>query len=75
MEQGAVKRVGAGRVRVRPQRVAADKTYTGRRIRTYLTSVRDKSLRIFRLEASSFFGGLAPRTPHWGAPHAVGPPC
>jgi hypothetical protein len=36
MEQGSVKRVGAGRVRVRRQRVAADKAYTGRRIRTYL---------------------------------------
>jgi hypothetical protein len=28
MEQGAVKRVGAGRARVRPQRVAADKAGT-----------------------------------------------
>lgn len=36
MEQGAVKRVGAGRARVRPQRVAGDQAYTGRRIRTYL---------------------------------------
>jgi transposase len=36
MEQGAVKRAGVGRARVRPQRVAGDKAYTGRRIRTYL---------------------------------------
>ena len=36
MEQGAVKRVGRGRPRLRPERVAGDKGYTGRRIRTYL---------------------------------------
>lgn len=36
MEQGAVKRPGRGRPRVRPERVAADKGYTGRRIRSYL---------------------------------------
>lgn len=36
MEQGAVKRVGRGRARVRPQRVAGDKAYTGRRMRRYL---------------------------------------
>jgi transposase len=36
MEQGAVKRVGRGRPRLRPDRVAGDKGYTGRRIRTYL---------------------------------------
>lgn len=36
MEQGTVKRTGRGRPRLRPQRVAGDKGYTGRRIRTYL---------------------------------------
>lgn len=36
MEQGAVKRVGRGRPRLRPQRVAGDKAYTGRPIRLYL---------------------------------------
>lgn len=36
MEQGAVKRPGRGRPRLRPERVAGDKGYTGRRIRTYL---------------------------------------
>lgn len=36
MEQGEVKRGGQGRPRVRPQRVAGDKAYTGRRIRSYL---------------------------------------
>ncbi len=36
MEQGEVKRVGRGRPRVRPQRVAGDKAYTGRPIRAYL---------------------------------------
>ena len=36
MEQGAVKRSGAGRPRLRPVRVVGDKGYTGRRIRSYL---------------------------------------
>ena len=36
MEQGAVKRWGAGRPRLRPVRVVGDKGYTGRRIRSYL---------------------------------------
>lgn len=36
MEQGAVKRSGPGRPRIRPQRVVGDKGYTGRRIRSYL---------------------------------------
>ncbi len=36
MAQGEVKRIGRGRPRVRPQRVAGDKAYTGRRIRRYL---------------------------------------
>jgi transposase len=35
LEQGAVRRP-CGRPRVRPQRVAGDKGYTGRRIRGYL---------------------------------------
>lgn len=33
MEQGAVKRPRQGRPRLRPERVAGDKGYTGRRIR------------------------------------------
>ncbi len=36
MEQGAVKRSGRGRPRIRPSRVVGDKGYTGRRIRSYL---------------------------------------
>ena len=36
MEQGKIKRVGHGRPRLRPQRVAGDKAYTGGPIRTYL---------------------------------------
>ncbi|WP_399313311.1 transposase [Trichocoleus sp. FACHB-262] len=36
MEQGKVKRVGCGRPCLRPQRVAADKAYTGHPIRSYL---------------------------------------
>jgi transposase len=36
MEQGAVKRKGRGRPRLRPKRVVGDKAYTGRRIRGYL---------------------------------------
>ena len=36
MEQGAVKRKGPGRPRLRPKRVAADKGYTGKPIRSYL---------------------------------------
>jgi len=36
LERGAVKRPGRGRPRVRPDRVAGDKGYTGRRIRAYL---------------------------------------
>ncbi|MCC5604351.1 transposase [Nostoc favosum] len=36
MEQGAVKRSGRGRPRLRPLRLVADKGYTGRRIRNYL---------------------------------------
>ncbi len=36
MEQGAIKRVERGRPRIRPQRVAGDKAYTGRPIRLYL---------------------------------------
>ncbi len=36
MEQGAVKRSGKGRPRIRPLRLVGDKGYTGRRIRNYL---------------------------------------
>jgi transposase len=36
MERGAVARPGRGRPRVRPDRVAGDKGYTGRKIRGYL---------------------------------------
>ena len=36
MEHGVVKRPGRGRPRVRPDRVAGDKGYSGRRIRGYL---------------------------------------
>jgi transposase len=36
MEQGAVKRVGRGRPRVRPKRVLGDKGYSSRKIRQYL---------------------------------------
>ena len=35
LEQGAVKRPGRGRPRVRPDRVVGDKGYTGRRYRAY----------------------------------------
>jgi transposase len=35
LEQGAVKRLGPGRPRVRPDRVVGDKGYTGRRRRAY----------------------------------------
>ena len=36
MEQGAVKRVGRGRPRIRPKRVAGDKAYSSGKIRKYL---------------------------------------
>jgi transposase len=36
MEQGAVKRPGRGRPRLRPKRVVADKGYSSRKIRHYL---------------------------------------
>jgi transposase len=36
MEQGGVKRPTGGRPRIRPKRVAGDKAYTGRPIRSYL---------------------------------------
>lgn len=36
MARGAVKRPGAGRPRLRPQRVAGDKAYNSRRIRQWL---------------------------------------
>lgn len=36
LERGAVARPGRGRPRVRPDRAAGDKGYTGRPVRTYL---------------------------------------
>jgi transposase len=36
MEQGAVKRTGRGRPRLRPRRIVADKGYSSRKIRQYL---------------------------------------
>jgi transposase len=36
LEQGAVRRPGRGRPRVRPKRVVGDKAYTGRAHRAYL---------------------------------------
>jgi transposase len=36
MEQGAVKRSGRGRPRLRPKRVLGDKAYSSRKIRQYL---------------------------------------
>ena len=36
MEQGSVKRVGPGRPRIRPKRIAGDKAYSSSQIRQYL---------------------------------------
>ena len=36
MEQGAIKRIGRGRPRLRPKRVLGDKAYSSRKIRQYL---------------------------------------
>jgi transposase len=36
MEQGAVKRAGRGRPRLRPKRVVGDKGYSSRKVRRYL---------------------------------------
>ena len=36
MEQGAVRRLGRGRPRLRPQRIVGDKGYSSRKIRTSL---------------------------------------
>jgi transposase len=36
MEQGAVKRAGRGRPRLRPKRVVGDKGYSSRQVRRYL---------------------------------------
>jgi len=36
MEQGAIKRVGRGRPRLRPERVVGDKGYSSRKVRQYL---------------------------------------
>jgi transposase len=43
MEQGAIKRPGSGRPRLRPKRVAGDKGYSSIKIRTFL---RRKGIRI-----------------------------
>ena len=43
MEHGAVKRIGRGRPRLFPKRIAADKAYSNRRIRAYL---RRKGIRV-----------------------------
>lgn len=43
MEQGAVKRAGPGRPRLRPKRLAGDKAYSNQRIRHYL---RQKGIRV-----------------------------
>jgi transposase len=43
MEQGAVKRPGRGRPRLRPQRIVGDKGYSSRKIRGYL---RRRGIRI-----------------------------
>ncbi len=43
MEQGAVKRSGAGRPRLRPKRVSGDKGYSSSKIRRYL---RRRGIRI-----------------------------
>lgn len=43
MERGAVKRKRPGRPRRRPRRVAADKAYSSRRIRTWL---RRRNIRV-----------------------------
>ena len=36
MEQGAVKRLGRGRPKLRPRRLVGDKGYSSRKIRSYL---------------------------------------
>ena len=36
VEQGAIKRCGPGRPRIRPERLSADKGYTGGKVRAYL---------------------------------------
>ncbi len=43
MEQGAVKRAGRGRPKLRPQRIVGDKGYSSRKIRAYL---RRRGIRI-----------------------------
>jgi hypothetical protein len=75
MEQGAVKRCGRGRPRLRPFRLVGDKGYTGRRIRNYL---RRRSIRftIPRLSNEPRHGPFSreiyrrqllgrPPRPHW----------
>ena len=43
MEQGAIKRAGSGRPRLRPKCIAGDKAYSNQRIRHYL---RQKGIRV-----------------------------
>lgn len=43
MEQGAVRRAGGGRPKLRPTRLVGDKGYSSRKIRTYL---RRRGIRI-----------------------------
>lgn len=59
MEQGAVKRSGPGRPRLRPLRLVRDKGYTGRRIRNYLRR-RGIRLTIPRLSLRSTSRSLKP---------------
>jgi transposase len=44
MERGTVKRIGRGRPRVRPDRVAGDKGYSSSTIRRYLEERRIKAV-------------------------------
>ncbi len=55
MEIGAVKGLGRGRPRIRPERLVGDKGYTGRRIRSYLRR-RGIRLTIPRLSNESGHG-------------------
>ncbi len=43
MDQGAVKRAGRGRPKLRPQRIVGDKGYNSRKIRSFL---RRRGIRI-----------------------------
>lgn len=43
LDQGAIKRVGRGRPKLRPERLVGDKGYTGRRLRQ---AVRQRGIRV-----------------------------